>query len=111
VGAIRVPLNGLKSSLHNLLVDKISVQRFYRYSGEFGRNPASMRLIITALFFLLTLRFRRRSSLEFEVIALRHQLAVLRRRKTEPGISPQPIVFFGVGFTASTQKQNNGCNS
>jgi transposase InsO family protein len=84
--AIRVPLNaslcfGLKSSLHNLLVDKISVQRFYRYSGEFGRNPASMRLIITALFFLLTLRFRKRSSLEFEVIALRNQLAVLRRRK------------------------------
>jgi transposase InsO family protein len=48
-----------------------------------------MRLILSALFSLLTFRFRRRMSLELEIIALRHQLSVLqRRRKLSPLIVP-----------------------
>jgi hypothetical protein len=39
-----------------------------------------MRAILSMLIYLLTLRFRRRSSLELEVIALRHQVAALKRR-------------------------------
>ena len=48
-----------------------------------------MRVILSALIFLLTFRFRKRISLELEVIALRHQLSVLqRRRKLAPQIVP-----------------------
>jgi hypothetical protein len=39
-----------------------------------------MRVILSTLIYLLTLRFRRRNSLELEVIALRHQVAALKRR-------------------------------
>ena len=39
-----------------------------------------MRVILLAILQYLTLRFRRRASLELEVIALRHQLMVLKRR-------------------------------
>ena len=39
-----------------------------------------MWMILSTLMYLLTLRFRKRRSLEFEVIALRHQIAVLKRR-------------------------------
>lgn len=38
--------------------------------------------ILSAIVSLLFFRFRRRASLELEVIALRHQLAVLQRRET-----------------------------
>jgi len=48
-----------------------------------------MRVILSVLIFLLTFRFRKRISLELEVIALRHQLSVLqRRRKFAPLIFP-----------------------
>ena len=48
-----------------------------------------MRMILFTLMSLIALRFRKRSSLELEVIALRHQLAVLqRRRKLRPRIIP-----------------------
>jgi transposase InsO family protein len=48
-----------------------------------------MRVILSTLMFFLTFRFRRRISLELEVIALRHQLSVLqRRRKLQPLIIP-----------------------
>jgi hypothetical protein len=40
-----------------------------------------MRAILSALIYLLTLRFRDRKSLELEIVALRHQLNVLRRKK------------------------------
>lgn len=43
-----------------------------------------MRVILSTLIFLLTFRFRRRRSLELEVIALRHQLSVLKRRQKHP---------------------------
>src|SRR5260221_488087 len=39
-----------------------------------------MRAILFALMQLLTFRLRSRASLELEVVALRHQLKVLRRR-------------------------------
>jgi hypothetical protein len=42
-----------------------------------------MLTLITALSSLLVCRFRSRAALELEVVALRHQLAVLRRR--QPG--------------------------
>ncbi len=41
-----------------------------------------MLSVITALSSLLTCRFRSRAALELEVIALRHQLAVLRRQRS-----------------------------
>jgi transposase InsO family protein len=48
-----------------------------------------MRVILSTVVFLLTFRFRKRISLELEVIALRHQLSVLqRRRKLQPLIIP-----------------------
>jgi Integrase core domain len=40
-----------------------------------------MHVILSTLIYLLTLRLRKRSSLELEVIALRHQLSILRRKK------------------------------
>jgi transposase InsO family protein len=50
---------------------------------------ACMRAILSTLIFLLTFRFRKRISLELEVIALRHQLSVLKRRqKHSPLITP-----------------------
>src|SRR5262245_31467411 len=48
-----------------------------------------MHVILSALISLLTFRFRKGISLELEVIALRHQLSVLqRRRKLSPLIVP-----------------------
>jgi transposase InsO family protein len=44
------------------------------------RTLCSMRAILSALMQLLRFRFRSRSSLELEVVALRHQLKVLKRR-------------------------------
>jgi hypothetical protein len=44
----------------------------------------TMRVILSVIVRLLTFRFRRRSSLELELIALRHQLAVLQRTKRHP---------------------------
>jgi hypothetical protein len=43
-----------------------------------------MRILLSILIYVLAVRFRRRVSLELEVIALRHQLAVLRRTKKGP---------------------------
>jgi hypothetical protein len=42
-----------------------------------------MITIISALLSVLSFRFRRRASLELELVALRHQLAVLRRVSSE----------------------------
>ena len=44
-----------------------------------------MLTILSAMAFLVSFRFRRRVSLELEVLALRHQLAVLHRRR--PGVN------------------------
>jgi hypothetical protein len=46
-----------------------------------GRSVAGMLAFIKALFSWLDCRFRSRMALEFEVIALRHQLAVLHRKR------------------------------
>lgn len=43
-----------------------------------------MRVILSTLIYLLTLRFRERRSLELEIAALRHQLGILRRKKKRP---------------------------
>src|ERR1700730_1337922 len=40
-----------------------------------------MITIMSALLSVLSFRFRRRASLELELVALRHQLAVLRRQR------------------------------
>lgn len=57
-----------------------------------------MRAILLALLQLLAFRFRRRGSLELEVIALRHQLKVLKRRTTprmrHHKISADDRIFF-----------------
>jgi hypothetical protein len=42
---------------------------------------ASMLTILSAMASLVSFRFRRRVSLELEVLALRHQLAVLHRQR------------------------------
>src|SRR6202035_1376866 len=47
-----------------------------------------MITIVSALLSVLSFRFRRRASLELELIALRHQLAVLRRQR-----SGRPRIF------------------
>jgi hypothetical protein len=44
----------------------------------------SMRVILSTLIYLLTLRFRKRRSLELEIVALRHQLKILRRKRKQP---------------------------
>jgi putative transposase len=43
-----------------------------------------MRVILSTLIYLLTLRFRKRRSLELEIVALRHQLKILRRKRKHP---------------------------
>jgi putative transposase len=53
-------------------------------SGDFrsvGRSVADMNPLHSELFSWLACRFRGRVELELEVIALRHQLAVLRRQR------------------------------
>ena len=40
-----------------------------------------MLTILSAIVSLVSFRFRRRASLEFEVLALRHQVAVLHRQR------------------------------
>jgi transposase InsO family protein len=55
-----------------------------------------MRVILLALVRLLTFRFRRRASLELELIALRHQLGVLQRTKRHPPmIRPADRLIWG----------------
>jgi transposase InsO family protein len=43
-----------------------------------------MRAILSSLLYWFTLNFRRRQSLQLELVALRHQLGVLKRTKTQP---------------------------
>jgi putative transposase len=43
-----------------------------------------MRTILSAIVLLLTLRLRSRRSLELEIIALRHQITILKRKKKMP---------------------------
>ena len=43
-----------------------------------------MRVILSTLIYLLTLRFRKRRVLELEIVALRHQLKILRRKRKQP---------------------------
>jgi hypothetical protein len=55
-----------------------------------------MRVILSIIVCLLTLRFRTRRSLELEVIALRHQLGVLQRTKRHPTlITPADRFIWG----------------
>ena len=51
--------------------------------GRRRRRLAGMLALITTLSSLLVCRFRSRAALELELVALRHQLAVLRRQ--QPG--------------------------
>jgi transposase InsO family protein len=65
-----------------------------------------MRVVITILFFLLTLHFRKRSTLEFEVIALRHQIAVLKRHQkysSRPNITPADRLIWSWLYRAYPQ--------
>ena len=63
-----------------------------------------MRMILFTLMSLLTLRFRRRRSLELEVIALRHQLSVLkRRRKFRPRFAPSDRLVWSWLYDAHPQ--------
>jgi transposase InsO family protein len=69
-------------------VDKFSGDCFYPLPRLRQYIFNCMRVILSSLIFLLTFRFRRRISLELEVIALRHQLSILqRRRKLQPQIT------------------------
>jgi hypothetical protein len=53
-----------------------------RWSFSTGRlSVAAMFTILSAMASLVSFRFRRRVSLELEVLALRHQLAVLHRQR------------------------------
>ena len=56
--------------------------RFWRTLS--ARTLGPMRVILAALIRLLTFRFRKRMSLELELVALRHQLGVLQRTKRHP---------------------------
>jgi hypothetical protein len=48
--------------------------------SQLPRMLCTMRAILSALMQLLKFRFRSRASLELEVVALRHQLKVLKRQ-------------------------------
>jgi hypothetical protein len=56
--------------------------RFWRTLS--ARTLGAMRVILAAFIRLLTFRFRKRMSLELELVALRHQLGVLQRTKRHP---------------------------
>ena len=49
---------------------------------------AGMLTILSAMVSLVSFRFRRRAYLELEVLALRHQLAVLRRQRPRRTVVP-----------------------
>ena len=53
----------------------------YRIFARHKRKLPDMLALMTVLNSLLVCRLRRRAALELEVIALRHQLAVLRRQR------------------------------
>ena len=61
---------------------------------------AGMLTIVSAIVSLVSFRFRRRASLELEVLALRHQVAVNagpKLAKTLPRNAVQPIERVGIG--------------
>src|SRR5947209_8123239 len=55
-----------------------------------------MRAILSSLLYWLTLSFRRRISLQLELVALRHQLGVFQRTKRHPPmITPADRLIWG----------------
>jgi hypothetical protein len=55
-----------------------------------------MKPIVRALIAIITTWFRSRLSLQFEIVALRHQLTVYQRSARRPA-SDQPTRSFGLG--------------
>jgi transposase InsO family protein len=68
-------------------VDKPATAAF---GMHLGRTLVRMRVILLAFIQLVMFRFRKRSSLQFEVIALRHQIAILKRRQQQR--HQQPLI-------------------
>lgn len=63
-----------------------------------------MRVILTTFIRLLMFRFRKRMSLELELVALRHQLGVLQRTKRHPPmITPADRLIWGWLYRAYPQ--------
>jgi transposase InsO family protein len=68
------------------------------------RTIVSMRAILSSLLYWLALNFRKRSSLQLELIALRHQLSVLKRRqKHAPLIVPADRFIWSLLYRACPQ--------
>ncbi len=57
-----------------------NVGKAYRFWRR-GLTVVGMNTILSAVASVLSFRFRRRASLELELVALRHQVAVLRRQR------------------------------
>lgn len=68
-----------------------------------------MRVILSIIVCLLTLRFRTRKSLELEVIALRHQLGVLQRTKRHPPLITPADRFIWSWFYQFCPQSVGGC--
>jgi hypothetical protein len=68
-----------------------------------------MRVILSIIVCLLTLRFRTRRSLELEIIALRHQLAVLQRTKRHPPLITPADRFIWGWFISFFRNPFGGC--
>ena len=83
--------------------------RFWRTLS--ARTLGPMRVILAAFIRLLTFRFRKRMSLELELVALRHQIGVLQRTKRHPPlIRPVDRLIWGWLYRC-TRSPCGGCAS
>ena len=63
------------------------MSRKHRVFGRRSHTVIGMLPLLSALGSLLLLRVRSRAALELELVALRHQVTVLRRQR--PGLHPR----------------------
>jgi hypothetical protein len=86
--ALSCRFHGWKTFLRNLSLLKTRKRRARVALLYHGHTVVDMIALLSAIGSLLSFRLRSRASLEFEVVALRHQVTVLRRQR--PG---QPRLF------------------
>ena len=65
----------------------------------YGHTVVGMLTILSALVSLLSLRLRSRAFLELELVALRHQVTVLRRKRPVGFSCSAQTGYSGYGFT------------
>jgi putative transposase len=72
---------GRESSPRLSLLKTVTIGKACGFSRVIAVRSSGMITILSALLSMLSFRFRSRASLELELVALRHQLIVLRRQR------------------------------